>query len=421
MKTLSYVNFIISILFMACYAYQAVYLVAALLKKQKVFKAKKLHRYGVLIAARNEEAVIAQLIRSVRAQKYPEELIDIFVVADNCTDNTAQAAREAGAVVYERHNTYAVGKGYALRFLLENIFKNFGEYAYDGFFVFDADNILAPNYVEAMNRTFSDGHEIVTSFRNSKNYGDNWISAGYALWFLRESRYLNHARFLLGTSCAVSGTGFLFSRQVLEETGPWPFHLLTEDIQFSVDQVTRGRKIAFCPDAVLYDEQPTTFRQSWNQRLRWSKGYLQVFRGYGAKLLRGAAGGSFSCYDMAAAIMPAFVLSAAAIVCNVTAAVLGAIRGADLTIALWSVGQMLLNMYLTLFILGAITTVTEWRRIHTKAVKKVIYAFTFPLFMFTYIPISFAAFFCKGEWKPIEHRVSAASLRGRGREELLPF
>ena len=210
-------------------------------------------------------------------------------------------------------------------------------------------------------------------------------------------------------------------REVLEETGPWPFHLLTEDIQFSVDQVTRGRKIAFCPDAVLYDEQPTTFRQSWNQRLRWSKGYLQVFRGYGARLLRGAARGSFSCYDMAAAIMPAFVLSATAIVCNVTAAILGAVHGEDLTIALWSVGQMLLNMYLTLFVLGAITTVTEWKRIHTKAVKKVLYAFTFPLFMFTYIPISFAALFSKGEWKPIEHRVSAASLRGRGREELLPF
>ena len=80
-----------------------------------------------------------------------------------------------------------------------------------------------------------------------------------------------------------------------------------------------------------------------------------------------------------------------------------------------------ITVNLTLFILWAITTVTEWRRIHTKAVKKVIYAFTFPLFMFTYIPISFAAIFCKGEWKPIEHRVSAASLRGRGREELLPF
>ena len=419
--TLRTINAVISALFFICYTYQFLYIPLVLAKKPKPLTAPaRPHRYAVLIAARNEENVISGLLDSLRAQTYDMSLVTVFVAADNCTDRTAAIARAHGAVVYERFNQLNVGKGYALDFLLQNIGADYPE-GFDGYFVFDADNLLAPDYIERMNEMFSNGHQIVTSYRNSKNYGDNWISAGYALWFLRESRYLNHARFLLGTSCAVSGTGFLFSRQVLEETGPWPFHLLTEDIQFSVDQVTRGRKIAFCPDAVLYDEQPTTFRQSWNQRLRWSKGYLQVFRGYGAKLLRGAAGGSFSCYDMAAAIMPAFVLSAAAIVCNVTAAVLGAIRGADLTIALWSVGQMLLNMYLTLFILGAITTVTEWRRIHTKAVKKVIYAFTFPLFMFTYIPISFAAIFCKGEWKPIEHRVSAESLRGRGREELLPF
>lgn len=384
METLKTINFVIAVIFFVCYTYQFLYIPVPWLRKARPHGPAKDNRYAVLICARNEQRVIGDLIASLRGQTYSQGLLSIFVLADNCTDDTAMVARVAGANVYERFNQVQVGKGYALQELLEHLEQDYPQ-GFDGYFVFDADNILAPDYVEAMNRTFSDGHDIVTSFRNSKNYGDNWISAGYALWFLRESRYLNHARFLLGTSCAVSGTGFLFSRRVLEETGPWPF------------------------------------RQSWNQRLRWSKGYLQVFRGYGAKLLRGAAGGSFSCYDMAAAIMPAFVLSATAIVCNVTAAVLGAVHGEDLTIALWSVGQMLLNMYLTLFVLGAITTVTEWKRIHTKAVKKVLYAFTFPLFMFTYIPISFAALFSKGEWKPIEHRVSAASLRGRGREELLPF
>ena len=399
-----FLMFIISILFMACYAYQAVYLVAALLKKQKVFKAKKLHRYGVLIAARNEEAVIAQLIRSVRAQKYPEELIDIFVVADNCTDNTAQAAREAGAVVYERHNTYAVGKGYALRFLLENIFKNFGEYAYDGFFVFDADNVLDCRFVEEMNRTFSDGYEVVTSYRNSKNYGDNWISAGYALWFIRESRYLNNSRMLLGTSCAVSGTGFLFSRQVMESTNGWKFHLLTEDIEFSVHHILQGRKIGFCADAVLYDEQPVTFRQSWRQRLRWARGFLQVFRKYGFGLVKGIGKGHFSCYDMSMTVMPAYILTVGLIIAYLVGGVMSTAEGISFLPCLMYILQTFLGLYVVLFLVGVFTTITEWKRIHTTPLRKVLYTVTFPLFMLTYIPISMVALFSrKVQWKPIEH------------------
>ena len=419
MTTLQIINLAIMLAFFLCYSYQFFYIPVAWFKKDAPHREPSPHRIAVLIAARNEQSVIGNLIDSVKAQDYPTELVDVFVVADNCTDLTGSVAGAHGANVYFRNDQTQVGKGYALQYLLHCIEEDFAPY--DGYLVLDADNVLSPDYITEINKTFSDGYQIVTSYRNSKNYGDNWISAGYALWFLRESRYLNGARCRLGSSCAVSGTGFLFSRRILEKCGGWNFFLLTEDIQFTIANVIRGEKVGYCPTAVLYDEQPTTFRQSWNQRLRWSKGYLQVFRGYGAKLLRGAAGGSFSCYDMAAAIMPAFVLSATAIVCNVTAAVLGAVHGEDLTIALWSVGQMLLNMYLTLFVLGAITTVTEWKRIHTKAVKKVLYAFTFPLFMFTYIPISFAALFSKGEWKPIEHRVSAASLRGRGREELLPF
>ena len=224
MDTLRMTNYIIAVVFFVCYAYQFLYIpVPWLLAKRKAAKTAALeatpHNYAVLICARNESAVIADLIGSLRSQTYDQSLLHIFVLADNCTDDTSAIARSAGATVYERFNNVQVGKGYALQTLLGHLEQDYPA-GFDGYIVFDADNILDPGYIAAMNRTFSQGYDIVTSYRNSKNYGDNWISAGYALWFLRESRYLNHARSLLGTSCAVSGTGFLFSRAVLEEDRP---------------------------------------------------------------------------------------------------------------------------------------------------------------------------------------------------------
>ena len=405
--TLRTVNAVISALFFICYTYQFFYIPLVLLKKRQPQPSPAAaHRYAVLIAARNEENVIAGLLDSLKAQTYDMSLVTVFVAADNCTDSTAAIARSHGAVVYERFNHLNVGKGYALDFLLQHVGADYPE-GFDGYFVFDADNLLAPDYIERMNETFSAGNEIVTSYRNSKNFGDNWISAGYALWFLRESRYLNCARNLLGASGAVGGTGFLFSRRVLEESGGWHFFLLTEDIEFSVHHITDGEVIAICEDAVLYDEQPTDFRQSCRQRLRWAKGYIQVFQRYGGKLLKGAARGSWSCFDMSMAIMPAFVLTCISILANVTLAGIGLAEGAGLWFAMRSLLECLGSIYLTLLVIGTVTTVTEWKQIHAPAWQKVMYTFSFPLFMFTYIPISFAALFMKVEWKPIYHGAPA--------------
>ena len=421
MQTVITINAVIMALFFVCYSYQFFYVAVALLKRKKFTCRNENHRIAVLIAARNEENVIGQLLDSIHAQKnYPMDHVDIYVGADNCTDDTARVARERGAIVFERHDTVHVGKGYVLNEMLKRI-KRPGRKHYDAYLVLDADNILDPNFISEIEKVYSSGYEIVTCYRNSKNYGDNWISAGYALWFLREAQYLNNARMRLGSSCAVSGTGFLFSDGVLEACGGWNFFLLTEDIEFTIDNVVRGEKVGYAAGAVLYDEQPTSFAQSWRQRMRWSQGYLQVFRDYGARLLRGIFRGSFSCFDMSMAIMPAFVLSTVSILVNLTLGVVGALAGDNLLVAFESVGQMLLNMYLTLLVLGGITTVTEWNQIRTSSVKKFVYVFTFPLFMFTYIPISLAAFFCKPQWKPIEHRVSAAHLRSRDRQEVLPF
>ena len=204
------INFIIMCLFFACYVYQFVYIPIAWLPRKKETLHAPMHRFAVLIAARNEEAVIGKLIDSIKAQSYPGRLVKIFVAADNCTDATAEAARSHGAEVYERYDMTRRGKGYALDFLLREI-KLRGHGRFDGYIVLDADNVLDRDFILHMNETFSAGHDIVTCHRSSKNYGDNWISAGYALWFLRESRYLNSARARLGSSCGVSGTGFLFS------------------------------------------------------------------------------------------------------------------------------------------------------------------------------------------------------------------
>lgn len=407
MKAIIFLNCVISIVFTLCYAYQFFYIFVGLLKKPVEFVAKQQHRFAVVISARNESSVIGNLIKSIRSQRYPKELVDIFVIADNCTDNTAEIARNAGAIVYERFNKEQVGKGYALDWMFKIINTDYAEKNYEGYIIFDADNILDPNYIAEMNKVFDNGYRIITSYRNSKNYDGNWITAGYSLWFLREARYLNNARMQLGTSCAISGTGFLVSADVIRENGGWIHHLLTEDIEFTIDSVIKGEKIGYCANAVLYDEQPTQFNQSYTQRLRWAKGFYQVFANYGTKLFGGIFKGNFSCFDMLMTIMPAMLLTLLSIAINIVAIPVGIINNSpDLPALIKTLLQTLGNFYGMFMLLGLITTITEWNQIHCSKAKRILYTFTFPLFMLTYVPIAIVALFRKIEWKPITHSVS---------------
>ena len=409
MNFLTGFNMAVSVLFMIFYSYQMLYIIVPFFKKQKTTPAIQDKKYAVLICARNEQNVIGQLIDSIKAQDYPKDKVTVFVLADNCTDTTAATARRAGAVVYERFDKTFVGKGYAMEALLENIKRDWGEHAFDGYFVFDADNILAEDFIGRMNDVFCRGYDIVTGYRNSKNWGENWISAGYGLWFLRESEYLNHSRHLMGNSCAVGGTGFMFSNEIVKKQGGWPFHLLTEDIEFSIDNVLGGRKIGYCGTAQFFDEQPTKFSESYKQRLRWAKGYFQVFAKYGKTLIKKTiARENFSCFDMSMSIMPAAVLAMGSFVLNITLSLAGFLLGWDMSILMESCLMSLVNSYLMLFLVGGITVITQWKDIHTAWYKKVLYTFTFPLFMFTFIPIAICALFGNVTWQPIAHTQSAS-------------
>ena len=407
-------NFSVFLAFTICYAYQLFYIVQVLASKPTELTAKKNHRYAVLISARNESAVIGNLIHSIKVQNYPQELIDIFVVADNCTDNTAEIAEEAGAIVFRRNNLDQIGKGYALDFCIKAIRAQYADRGYEAYFVFDADNVLDVNYFREMNKTFDNGAKASTSYRNSKNYDSNWISAGYAVWFLRECKYLSQARLLLNTSCAISGTGFFISAELIDRAGGWKWHLLTEDIEFSADTILNGEQISYTPTAMLYDEQPVTFRDSWNQRFRWAKGFYQVFGRYGLGLAKGfftnPKGRRFACFDMFVTIAPGMLLSILTFTINGTVALLTALGvmsfGVAVSTCLSSMFFCVFNYMLIMFSFGALTTFTEWDNIHAPASHKIRYMFTFPAFMLTYIPIALVALVKRAEWKPIAHTIS---------------
>lgn len=418
MRTINTINSILYIALTVLYFYQFIYIVIALIgdkkKKLDTYEAKKLHKFAFIIAARNEQAVIGNLINSIKQQNYPAELIDVIVVADNCTDDTAQIAREHGAICYERFNNMLVGKGYALDYCFNKIVEQFGDYtAYDGYFIFDADNVIDKNYVKEMNKVFDRGYNVITSYRNSKNYDTNWITSGYSLWFIREAKYLNNPRMMLKTSCAVSGTGFLVNSSIIKKNNGWKFNLLTEDIQFSVVNILEGEKIGYCESAMFYDEQPTTFKQSWNQRMRWSKGFYQVMFRYGRELIAMMFKKRemfVSCYDMFMTLAPATLLSIGCILLNLIFLAYGAtdvhMLRRILPGTLGSIAFAGVNFYLLMFSIGFITLVTEWNKILAPANKKIKSLFTFPLFMITYVPISLVALVKKVEWKPISHSIS---------------
>ena len=403
------INTIIGVLFTLCYAYQIIYYLVGIFGREEPHGEGTSHRFAVLIAARNEEAVIGHLLESIRSQNYPAELIRTFVVADNCTDGTADAARASGAEVLERFDRERVGKGYALASLLEHIRQSYGEDAFDGYFVFDADNLLEPDYIARMNRNFSEGDEIVTGYRNSKNYGENWVSAGNALWFLREAQFLNRPRRILGTSCTVSGTGFLFSKGILRRWGGWKFFLMTEDIEFSVANILEGTRIGYYSDAVLYDEQPVSFRQSWRQRLRWARGTWQVFTHYGARLAkRCVQKRDFACFDASMIVSPLFIFTAFSTLLNLAMVAASAALGRDVLPAVISFVRLFAGSYAAMLAMGAVALISEWKKIRCPGWRKLALLLTFPVFQMTYIPISCIAMFKRVEWKPIHHRVAVS-------------
>ena len=235
--------------------------------------------FAVLVFARDEEKVIGRLLDTLAAQDYPADRFAVFVTADHCSDATAQVAASRGARVLVRDGEGASGKGAALNWF----FASADLTGFDACVVFDADNLVDPGFLTAMNRQLAAGRRIAVGYRTGKNPSSSWVAGASTIFWLMQSRFYHRPRAAWGLPCtSVGGTGFMFA---LDTLGPDGWHSTTacEDIEFTLEQIAAGRFVAFAADAVCYDEQPLTATASVRQRYRWSVGSVQVMR----RLFRG--------------------------------------------------------------------------------------------------------------------------------------
>ena len=248
--------------------------------KTRIKKFSDKTRFAILIAARNEANVVGSLVKSLKEQKYDNKLYDIYVLPNNCSDNTAEAAKAAGAKVLDV--TVPVKcKGDVLKFAFEEL-KNT---KYDAYMVFDADNVVHPDFLKVMNNIYQSGYICAQGRKDSKNMYDNWVACGYSLFYSIQNLFFNKARTNVKMSATINGTGFMIAKSFIDEKGFNPT-TVTEDIELSIWCILNDVPVIYADDAITYDEQPTGFGVSLKQRTRWSAGIIQCCKKYNKALLR---------------------------------------------------------------------------------------------------------------------------------------
>jgi cellulose synthase/poly-beta-1,6-N-acetylglucosamine synthase-like glycosyltransferase len=253
--------------------YQTLVSCAGLFRKKEAITHQPEKTFAVLVAAHNESAVIGPLIENLKQLDYPKEMYDIFVICDNCTDNTAEIVRAHGAYACERFDNTKRGKGYGIEWMLENLWAMPRQY--DAVVMFDADNLVEKNFLLAMNDRLCKGERVIQAFLDSKNPFDSWITLSYAVTYWFTNRMWQLARHNLGLPNTLGGTGLCIESNLLKEMG-WGATSLTEDLEFATRCIERGIYPTWCHDTKVYDEKPIDLKASMRQRLRWMQGHYDV-------------------------------------------------------------------------------------------------------------------------------------------------
>ncbi len=295
---------------------------AALWWRQQTSVAAPRTRFAVLVPAHDEQVLLPRLMESLAALDYPSNLFDVHVVADNCTDRTAEVAARSGAIVHERQDTTQMGKGFALRWLLQRIRQ--AEKTYDAFVVIDADSVVAPNFLDTMNRHLVQGATVIQSYYGVYNREESPAAALRYTALVLFNDLRPRGRDVLGLSAGLRGNGMCFGSDVLERFG-WEAFTLAEDVEFHFQLVEAGIKVKYAADTSVLGEMPTTLREAQTQNVRWERGRIQMLRRFGPRLLRqGMRQRDPAMVDAVAEqlVPPLSVLSAAGALCLLGATIL---------------------------------------------------------------------------------------------------
>ncbi|MCF0112726.1 MAG: glycosyltransferase family 2 protein [Bacilli bacterium] len=371
---------------------------------------EKKNRYAFIIPAWNEEEVIGNLIDSIRALDYPQDLIEIFVNCDNCTDKTGAIAEEKGAHVYYHDNPNERTKGYGLKFLFAEMAKTYDIandfYAYT---VFDADNVPAPDFLAKINDCLvASGADECIGYRNCKNVDENWVSAICAVQSYSRNVNSLRARSILNTNQEIYGCSTTLRAHVL--ANGWPWVTLTEDLEMMSDLTAQNYKTAFCEEAVFYEEQPTTLKLLWRQRLRWGKGGLIAFaKCHWALFASFCKKPTWSKYDIYWHYFPfAFVAFWWTLLYQIISIVLFLIVG-DAGYNWWSFASYLLTtfggLYVSWFFMDLVVIIREWKHILLPWQRLPLYIFLFPLYSLVDPIIAACSAFVPTKWGKIDHHV----------------
>ena len=230
-------------------------------------------RLAIVIPAHNEENVIGPTLQSCQSLEYPADRYDIFVVADNCTDATAQVATGYGVIVLERDDELRKGKGYALAHAFDHLLPH----GYEAVIVVDADCLIDSNALQVIDHKLSQGQKILQINNTVDNPDQSIMSYALAVGNFIENNFFYAPKSLLGLAVFLRGTGMVIHREILL-AHPWAAHSIVEDVEYSLVLLKAGHRICFLPEVKVASPFPVDQEQLHVQRTRWASGNLTFGR-----------------------------------------------------------------------------------------------------------------------------------------------